>query len=330
MDGLSGVASGMAVASLSIQLLESIGTIRAFIRDVKAATKELQRLAELLDRLRDLLEDVRNVMKQQTSLQTQHFPAPSVTIFNSLKSCEEALRVLEQAVEKYKSPRNGAGSAMTRLKADVRFGFKTKDIAAFEARIQREIDHLHAALGMNMTSILITTLPALFENQQTFMTLCLQSSEQPYLASALEQGASCSDSDLVSWSKSPGLKPITRQYRLASSLERVGIYQRVTVRYLQHKTRGGDKMSDSVEDVISETRDVLLKWKILNFGLQWTRKYPYGGIGTSLTVYPVIEGFTAEHYDLLKTASILEIQQTISSGQLHPLLRDGHGRSLLH
>ncbi|KAH7088488.1 hypothetical protein FB567DRAFT_524479 [Paraphoma chrysanthemicola] len=154
MDGLSGVASGMAVASLSIQLIDSIGTIRAFIRDVKGASKELQRLAELLDRLRALLEDIRNVMKQQTSLQAQHFPAPSMTIFNSLKGCEEALRVLEQAVEKYTGARNGAGSAMTRLKEDIRFGFKTKDIAAFEARIQREIDHLHTALGMNVTSIL--------------------------------------------------------------------------------------------------------------------------------------------------------------------------------
>jgi len=91
MEALSGVASGMAVASLSIQLVQSIGTIKAFIRDVRGAPKELERLAELLDRLNALLEDTRNVMEWQTSLQGQHFPAPSMTIFNCLKSCETSL-----------------------------------------------------------------------------------------------------------------------------------------------------------------------------------------------------------------------------------------------
>jgi hypothetical protein len=154
MDGLSGVASGMAVASLVVQLLQSVGTIRAFIRDVKGASKELDRLAELLDRLRALLEDVRDVMERQTALQGQHFPAPSNTIFSSLKSCEESLRVLDMAVEKYTRTQGGNISAVARLKQDVKFGFKTKDIAGFEARIQKEIEYLHAALGLNTTSIL--------------------------------------------------------------------------------------------------------------------------------------------------------------------------------
>jgi hypothetical protein len=62
MEALSGVASGMAVASLSIQLVQLIGTIKAFIRDVRGAPEELERLAELLDRLNALLEDTRDAM----------------------------------------------------------------------------------------------------------------------------------------------------------------------------------------------------------------------------------------------------------------------------
>jgi hypothetical protein len=51
MEALSGVASGVAIASLSTQLVQSIGTIKTFIRNVKDAPKELDRLVDLLGRL---------------------------------------------------------------------------------------------------------------------------------------------------------------------------------------------------------------------------------------------------------------------------------------
>jgi heme exporter protein D len=151
---MEAVASGMAVASLSIQLIQSVGTTKAFIRDVKGASKELERLAELLDRLNALLEDVRAVMERQTSLQGQHFPAPSMTIFDCLKSCEASLRVLQGVVEKYKRDAAENTSRMTKLKDDIRFGFRAKDIVGFETRIQRDINYLHAALGLNSANIL--------------------------------------------------------------------------------------------------------------------------------------------------------------------------------
>jgi hypothetical protein len=54
----------MAVASLSIQLVQSIGAIKTFIRNVKGAPEELERLVDLLERLAALLEDVRDVMER--------------------------------------------------------------------------------------------------------------------------------------------------------------------------------------------------------------------------------------------------------------------------
>jgi len=154
MEALSGVASGMAVASLSIQLIQSIGTIKAFIRDVKGASKELDRLSELLDRLSSLLQDVRDVMERQTSLQSQHFPAPLMAIFDCLKGCETSLQLLQGVVKGYaKAPGNKASSIM-KLRDDIKFGFRTKEIAGLEGRIQRDIDYLHAALGLNSTNIL--------------------------------------------------------------------------------------------------------------------------------------------------------------------------------
>ncbi|KAL5118033.1 hypothetical protein ACEQ8H_004019 [Pleosporales sp. CAS-2024a] len=163
MEVLSAAASGMAVVSLSMQLLQTIGTILAFLRDVKGAAKELERLAALLDRLNSLVENVRDVMERQTSLQGQHFPAPLPMIFEALKSCEASLEALSVVVKKYKKSHGGNGAALAKLKDDIKFGFKTKDIDAFETRIQREIDHLHAALGLNSTSILTTVLPVFFD-----------------------------------------------------------------------------------------------------------------------------------------------------------------------
>jgi hypothetical protein len=154
MEALSGVASGMAVASLSIQLLQSVGTIKAFIRDVKGASKELARLVALLDRLNALLEDVRDAMERQTSLQGQHFPAPPQTVFDALKGCEESLKSLQLVIKKYTKTSNSNASTVMKLKDDIKFSFKAKDIAGFEIRTERGIDTLHTALGLNSARIL--------------------------------------------------------------------------------------------------------------------------------------------------------------------------------
>ncbi|KAJ4366262.1 hypothetical protein N0V83_007898 [Neocucurbitaria cava] len=61
MEVLAGVASGISVVSLSIQLIDSVNEIRKLIRNVKGASVELARLAELLTRLAAMLEDVRNL-----------------------------------------------------------------------------------------------------------------------------------------------------------------------------------------------------------------------------------------------------------------------------
>lgn len=62
-------ASGIAVASLAIQLLASTNTIRPFIRDVKDAPQELVRVANSLNRLSALFQDVADLLEQQTLLQ---------------------------------------------------------------------------------------------------------------------------------------------------------------------------------------------------------------------------------------------------------------------
>jgi uncharacterized protein YoxC len=148
MDGADSI---IAIISLAIQLIQSVDTVRTFVRDVKGASKELERLVELLDRLSALLQDVRRVIEQQTSL--PQFPLPLNGIFVCLKSCETSLGMLNDFVEKHRKNATSA-SAVTRLKDDIKLGLKSKEINAFELRIQRDIDNLHASLGTNTASIL--------------------------------------------------------------------------------------------------------------------------------------------------------------------------------
>ena len=152
MEALSGVASGMAVVSLSIQLIESVATIKTFIRNVKESPKELERLVDLLERLEGLLEDIRDLLERQ-SPKGQYLPMPSMMIFRNLQSCEKTLQPLNEMVKKLGTSTPLAGTGMARLKGGLKVAFKTKDIADLEARIEREITFLHTSLGINQSDI---------------------------------------------------------------------------------------------------------------------------------------------------------------------------------
>lgn len=154
MEVLSGVASSIAVASLSLQLMDSITRFKVFVRDIKGAPKKLEKLVSLLDRIHALLGDVHNVLERQISLQGEHMPAPSLTIVHCLKSCRESLAPLQTVVEKYRTKQKHSDSVLTRVKNDIKFGLRTKEIEGFEMRIQQEVVILHAALGVNSAMML--------------------------------------------------------------------------------------------------------------------------------------------------------------------------------
>jgi hypothetical protein len=151
MDGLSGVASGMAVISLSLQLIQSIDMIRTKIRLVKGASAEVERLARILGSLGALLDDVHQIMEYQSSSGVETIPVPSMTIFDCLKGCEGQIEPLIQMIKEYSRQETGLGTKCARLRRDDKIGFKAKDVAGIEDRIQQEIDRLNMALTINNT-----------------------------------------------------------------------------------------------------------------------------------------------------------------------------------
>jgi hypothetical protein len=154
MEALSGVASGIAVALLTLQLIQSVCVIKAFVYNLKDAAKELERLVTFLGRLEALLEAVRKNMGQQLLLQDQHFPTPSMTIFESLETCKNSLQPLLDISEKFRKPHSQFGSKVAIFKSELRLGLKAKEIDSFEMHIQQEITHLQANLMLNFTAIM--------------------------------------------------------------------------------------------------------------------------------------------------------------------------------
>ncbi|KAH4004438.1 hypothetical protein HBI56_178990 [Parastagonospora nodorum] len=319
MEVLSVAASGMAVASLSLQLLHTIGTIKSFIRDVKGASKELGRLAALLDQLFALLDNVRDVMERQTSLQGQHFPVPASMIFEALKSCEKSLEPLFAIVEKHKKSLVGSVPAVVKWKDYIKFGFKTKDIAEFEGRIQSEIDYLHAALTVNSTSILTMVLPAMLQNQQKCMTSPL----------ADRQAVSIQYQSVGKQLSSPRIRTrsLKRQFQQSWWSAQIGVYHRRSVTYFQNEENKARKPHHE-QNFVSKSQEVILAWKLLKFGIRWTR-HQYSYIPSSINVFPIVD-CDVQFYGLLDRATIVEIQQTFTSGRLHPFTRNSLGFSLLH
>ena len=68
MDGVSVVASCFAIASLPIQLLDTVCHINDFLRTIRNAPDELTRLVEVLDQFRDILEIVRGLLQHQKAV----------------------------------------------------------------------------------------------------------------------------------------------------------------------------------------------------------------------------------------------------------------------
>jgi hypothetical protein len=65
MDGLSVAASGMAVVSLAIQLIQATQNIRDFFKDFVGAPEEVRRLEQDLVQLASILQDVQVVTEMQ-------------------------------------------------------------------------------------------------------------------------------------------------------------------------------------------------------------------------------------------------------------------------
>ena len=143
-------ASGIAVASIAIQLLNSTNTLSTFIRGVKDAPQELLRVASHLDLLGGILQIVVDLLDQQALLEDQLIAVPE-SLHKSLQRCEESIVPLRKIVDRYLSSQ--ASNRLRRLQADFKAALKAGDVRILEIRLQQEIEILNLALVANGTRI---------------------------------------------------------------------------------------------------------------------------------------------------------------------------------
>jgi hypothetical protein len=85
---------------------------------------------------------------------------------------------------------------------------------------------------------------------------------------------------------------------------------------------------DDTNVIVSEEHQYFWNWRLIGYGFHW-RRYRETII-PSLSVYPVISSLGNLVVSAMVDGSVLEFQQMLSSGSLHPFTRDLQGHSLLH
>ncbi|KAH8745426.1 hypothetical protein F5882DRAFT_387549 [Hyaloscypha sp. PMI_1271] len=159
MDGLRLTTSGIAAASLSIQLVESVQKIRRFLHHVSEAPKELQRLLDLLEQLELIFQNIRMIIGQQPHYHYHHQYHRSdldgdvaASVWKATKMCERDLSRLEKVIEAAKvSPKSK--NRATKSFESFRLACKKRDIEEFEMHLQQAIGVLNLTMTMNLMAI---------------------------------------------------------------------------------------------------------------------------------------------------------------------------------
>jgi hypothetical protein len=124
-----------------------------------------------------------------------------------------------------------------------------------------------------------------------------------------------------------GISTRTRQKWILSSLRRFGIHVRESIRETSVVKGKLDKTEPTSNNVTFASYEAI--WRLLGYGVHWSRAYPYGNIMPTLRVFPVVNELSA-YGDLISRGTIQEVQQAFRSRDLHPFTKDEDGYTLLH
>jgi hypothetical protein len=174
----------------------------------------------------------------------------------------------------------------------------------------------------------MSVLPILFRNQDEM----LKSSDDPSIASVScsDLGPTVTTLDTVSSFASPPTRYSQQTILVRSALERLGLYRRKVIRYQDQRIEDSEGNVESYKrDILWTADEVSAAWTFLGFGMTFTQQHPYGNIFPRLRTYPVAV-LSGELREVVQHGSLQQFQEGISSGAIHPFLRDAQGFSLLH
>lgn len=149
MDGLSAAASGIAVVSLAIQLVDSVREMRRFLRSISEASEELKRLIDLLEQLEMILEQVGMLVQRQHENTRLEADGVIASVSRAIKTCESKLAKLEEIVEATKN--TSATSRAAKMLGSIRLACKKKDIREMEQQVHEAVSLLSVTMMANLT-----------------------------------------------------------------------------------------------------------------------------------------------------------------------------------
>lgn len=149
MDPFSAAASGIAVVSLAIQLIDSVHQIQRLLRTVSEAPKELKRLIDLLEQLELILENIRSFIGKQRRRNDDRETAVSDTVLKAMQTCENTLKGLEGIVDAAKRNSEARNKAIRSL-GSFRLACKKKDIEDFERQLYDAVSLLNLTMTTNL------------------------------------------------------------------------------------------------------------------------------------------------------------------------------------
>lgn len=149
MDGLSAAASGIAVVSLAIQLVDSVGRIRRFLRSVSDAPKELERLVDLLEQLELILGQIQMMVEKQQNADPGN-TGLFTNVLRAIKSCEIKLARFESLIEATKHS-SFSGKRTAKTTESFKLACKKKDIQDFESQLNEAMNLLNLTLTATLT-----------------------------------------------------------------------------------------------------------------------------------------------------------------------------------
>jgi hypothetical protein len=171
-------------------------------------------------------------------------------------------------------------------------------------------------------------LPVLLRNQETMLK---SNNNRPVaFVSCLDLGPTATTPETVSSFAPSPVRYAQHIMSVRSAFERLGVYRRKVTRYQDQRIQDmKGNVKSYKRDILSTAEEISALWAFSGFGLTFIQQYPYGGIFPSLKMYPVGRVGGKIHKIIIR-GSAQQFHEEISSGAVHPFMREANGWSLLH
>ncbi|KAH8768731.1 hypothetical protein F5882DRAFT_509214 [Hyaloscypha sp. PMI_1271] len=320
MDGLSAAASGIAVVSLAIQLVDSVRQIQRFLRNISEAPKELRRLINLLEQLELILESIGELIDRQQRQSANEDVAVSDTVLRAMKTCENTVKGLAGIVDVARKSAEAKNKA-TKTLGSLRLSCKKKDIEEFERQLHEAVSLLNLTMTMNLTAQVMATnqITTTISQEMILLRNSSQGSFSQNCHEAIADIGVCTKNRGKTRSRAPNRQSSWFQ----TPLGRVVIRKESSTVTFKSAERG--------LSMKSYTRDEST-WIFMSSFFSRCIDFRYlnscGYIQRSLRTYPVVRNDHPVWWMCL-IGDVIGIQKLFSERQLSPFSVDSWGDSLL-